>query len=154
MENYQAWVQDDIAPFSNLKYKSIEYPTINENELILETKAATLNFADLLLSSGMYQSNPKTPFVPGFEVSGIVKECSTKSKFAVGDRVVAATTVFRSGRHGSFGEYCVASENLAYKLPEEISYEVGAAILMSYLTSDFALHRLSLIHISEPTRRM
>ena len=141
MENYQAWVQDDIAPFSNLKYKSIEYPTINENELILETKAATLNFADLLLSSGMYQSNPKTPFVPGFEVSGIVKECSTKSKFAVGDRVVAATTVFRSGRHGSFGEYCVASENLAYKLPEEISYEVGAAILMSYLTSDFALHR-------------
>ena len=23
MENYQAWVQDDIAPFSNLKYKSI-----------------------------------------------------------------------------------------------------------------------------------
>ena len=119
MENYQAWVQDDIAPFSNLKYKSIEYPTINENELILETKAATLNFADLLLSSGMYQSNPKTPFVPGFEVSGIVKECSTKSKFAVGDRVVAATTVFRSGRHGSFGEYCVASENLTYKLPEE-----------------------------------
>ena len=54
---------------------------------------------------------------------------------------MAATTVFRSGRFGSFGEYCVASENLAYKLPEEISYEVGAAMLMSYLTSDFALHR-------------
>ena len=83
----------------------------------------------------------RTPFVPGFEVAGTVKECSADSKFAVGDRVVAATTVFRSGRHGSFGEYCVASENLAYKLPEEISYEVGAAILMSYLTSDFALHR-------------
>ena len=61
MENYQAWVQDDIAPFSNLKYKSIKYPTINEKEFIIETKAATLNFADLLLSSGMYQSNPKTP---------------------------------------------------------------------------------------------
>ena len=141
MDNYQAWVQDDIAPFSNLKYKSIDYPTVNEQELIIETKAATLNFADLLLSSGMYQSNPKTPFVPGFEVAGTVKECSTDSKFVVGDRVVAATTVFRSGRHGSFGEYCIASENLAYKLPDEISYEVGAAMLMSYLTSDFALHR-------------
>ena len=141
MENYQAWVQDKIAPFSNLKYKSIEYPRIKQKELIIETKASTLNFADLLLSSGMYQSNPKTPFVPGFEVAGTVRECSVDSKFAVGDRVVAATTVFRSGRHGSFGEYCVASENLAYKLPEEISYEAGAAILMSYLTSDFALHR-------------
>ena len=89
MENYQAWVQDDIAPFSNLKYKSIKYPTINEKELIIETKAATLNFADLLLSSGMYQSNPKTPFVPGFEVAGTVKECSADSKFAVGDRVLS-----------------------------------------------------------------
>ena len=76
MENYQAWVQDDIAPFSNLKYKSIKYPTIKEKELIIETKAATLNFADLLLSSGMYQSNPKTPFVPGFEVAGTVKAVS------------------------------------------------------------------------------
>ena len=105
MEFYQGWVQNEIAPFSNLKYKSIEYPKINEKELIIETKAATLNFADLLLSSGMYQSNPKTPFVPGFEVAGTVKECSTESKFHVGDRVVAATTVFRSGRFGSFGEY-------------------------------------------------
>ena len=36
MDNYQAWVQDDISAFSNLKYKSIEYPTINEKELIIE----------------------------------------------------------------------------------------------------------------------
>ena len=69
---YKAWVQKDIAPFTNLEYTSIEYPDLNEGELIIETKAATLNFADLLLSSGMYQSNPSTPFVPGFEVAGIV----------------------------------------------------------------------------------
>ena len=146
---YKAWVQKDIAPFTNLEYTSIEYPDLNEGELIIETKAATLNFADLLLSSGMYQSNPSTPFVPGFEVAGIVKECSSDSIFKIGDRVIAATTVFRSGRHGSFGDYCVASENLAYKLPNDISYEVGAAILMSYLTSDFALHRRAKLKSNE-----
>jgi len=141
MDEYKAWVQKNIASFTNLEYTLMEYPECNKGELIIETKAATLNFADLLLSSGMYQSNPEIPFVPGFEVAGIVKEVSPDSVFQVGDRVIAATTVFRSGRHGSFGDYCIASENLTYKLPSDISYEVGAAILMSYLTSDFALHR-------------
>ena len=141
MKEYKAWVQKTVSPFTNLEFTSMEYPQLAEKELIIETKAATLNFADLLLSSGMYQSNPKQPFVPGFEVAGYVKECSTESAFSVGDRVVAATTVFRSGRHGSFGDICVVSENLTYKLPDNISFEVGAAILMSYLTSDFALHR-------------
>ena len=141
MNEYKAWVQKNIASFTNLEYTLMEYPECNKGELIIETKAATLNFADLLLSSGMYQSNPEIPFVPGFEVAGIVKEVSPDSVFEVGDRVIAATTVFRSGRHGSFGDYCIASENLTYKLPNDISYEVGAAILMSYLTSDFALHR-------------
>ena len=141
MKEYKAWIQESVSPFTNLKFASMDYPQLGDRELIIETKAATLNFADLLLSSGMYQSNPKHPFVPGFEVAGYVKECSPESSFSEGDRVVAATTVFRSGRHGSFGELCVASENLAYKLPDNISFEVGAAILMSYLTSDFALHR-------------
>ena len=141
MDEYKAWVQKNVASFTNLEYTLMEYPKCNKGELIIETKAATLNFADLLLSSGMYQSNPEIPFVPGFEVAGIVKEVSVDSVFEVGDRVIAATTVFRSGRHGSFGDYCIASENLTYKLPSDISYEVGAAILMSYLTSDFALHR-------------
>jgi len=141
MKEYKAWVQDTAAPFSNLKFSSMDYPKLGNQELIIETKAATLNFADLLLSSGMYQSNPEHPFVPGFEVAGFIKECSPDSNFSVGDRVVAATTVFRSGRYGSFGEICVASENLTYKLPDNISFEIGAAILMSYLTSDFALHR-------------
>ena len=76
MEFYQGWVQNEIAPFSNLKYKSIEYPTINEKELIIETKAATLNFADLLLSSGMYQSNPKTPLFQALKLQVLLKSAA------------------------------------------------------------------------------
>ena len=141
MSTYKAWVQNEVGPFTDLKIESMEIPSIGENEVLVETKAATLNFADLLLASGMYQSNPATPFVPGFEVAGIVKECSENSELKVGDRVVGATTVFRSGRYGSFGEYCISSEKLTYKIPDEISFETAAGILMAYLTSDFALHR-------------
>ena len=141
MSTYKAWIQNEVGPFTDLKIDTMEMPTIGENEVLVETKAATLNFADLLLASGMYQSNPVTPFVPGFEVAGVVKECSDNSGLKVGDRVVGATTVFRSGRYGSFGEYCISSEKLTYKIPDEISFESAAGILMAYLTSDFALHR-------------
>jgi len=141
MSTYKAWIQNQVTSFDKLQISEIDIPEIQEGEILIETKSATLNFADLLLSSGLYQSNPKTPFVPGFEAAGVVKKVSKQSKFKVGDRVVGATTVFRSGRYGSFGEYCISSENLTYALPEKISFNAGAAILMSYLTSDFALVR-------------
>ena len=82
MKEYKAWIQESVSPFTNLKFASMDYPQLGDRELIIETKAATLNFADLLLSSGMYQSNPKHPFVPGFEVAGYVKECSPESNFS------------------------------------------------------------------------
>ena len=149
MSQYKAWMQNEVGPFTNLKIGNMDMPSRGENEILIETKAATLNFADLLLSSGMYQSNPQTPFVPGFEVAGIVKECSEDSHLKVGDRVVGACTVFRSGRYGSFGEFCISSENLTYKIPDEISFEAAAGILMAYLTSDFALHRRAQIKEGE-----
>ena len=141
MSKYRAWVQDEVSSISNLKIAEMETPTVGENEILVKCEASTLNYADLLLSSGLYQSNPEPPFVPGFEVAGTVLESNKESEFKKGDRVVAATTVFRSGRYGSFGEVCITSENLTYKLPENIPFDLAAAILMSYLTADFALHR-------------
>lgn len=141
MSKYKAWIQNEISSYNNLIIGEMEIPSLGENEILVKTEASTLNYADLLLSSGLYQSNPEPPFVPGFEVAGTVVEASKKSGFREGDRVVAATTVFRSGRHGSFGEYCITSERLCYKIPDEITFEVSAAMLMAYLTSDFAIHR-------------
>ena len=141
MSKYKAWIQKEVSSYGNLEIGRMEMPQHSENEILVKTEAATLNYADLLLSSGLYQSNPDPPFVPGFEVSGTVVEANQESKFNKGDRVVGATTVFRSGRHGSFGEYCITSELLTYKIPNDITFEASASMLMAYLTSDFAIHR-------------
>ncbi len=141
MSKYKAWIQTEVSSYNNLTIGEMPIPSLGDNEILVKTEASTLNYADLLLSSGLYQSNPEPPFVPGFEVAGTVVEANKESGFNKGDRVVAATTVFRSGRYGSFGEYCITSERLCYKIPDEISSEVGAAMLMAYLTSDFAIHR-------------
>ena len=141
MSKYKAWIQKEPTSYGNLEIGQMEMPQRSENEILVKTEAATLNYADLLLSSGLYQSNPEPPFVPGFEVSGTVVEADQESKFNKGDRVVGATTVFRSGRFGSFGNYCITSEPLTYKIPNDITFEASAAMLMAYLTSDFAIHR-------------
>ena len=45
MDEYKAWVQKNIASFTNLEYTLMEYPEANKGEIIIETKAATLNLA-------------------------------------------------------------------------------------------------------------
>ena len=74
MSKYKAWIQNEISSYNNLIIGEMEIPSLGENEILVKTEASTLNYADLLLSSGLYQSNPEPPFVPGFEVAGTVVE--------------------------------------------------------------------------------
>ena len=49
MSKYKAWIQNEVGPFTNLKIGNMDMPSRGKNEVLIETKAATLNFADLLL---------------------------------------------------------------------------------------------------------
>ena len=49
MSEYKAWIQNEVGPFTNLKIGNMEMPSRGDSEVLIETKAATLNFADLLL---------------------------------------------------------------------------------------------------------
>lgn len=109
-------------------------PTVSTGEVLVDVKAAGLNFPDLLLSHGKYQFKPDPPFVPGGELSGIVSAVGAGvTSVAVGDRV-AATML-----HGAFAEKVVVPELATAKLPDGVSFEVGAATLLTYATTIHAL---------------
>jgi len=55
-----------------LQPKSWPYPTLKKDHVIIKVKAFGLNFADVLARKGYYPDAPKFPFVPGYEVSGII----------------------------------------------------------------------------------
>ena len=78
-------------PPSNLKIGEMETPAVGENEILVKCEASTLNYADLLLSSGLYQSNPEPPFVPGFIVT-----YSLTTLFAPISRLLASPLYFKS----------------------------------------------------------
>jgi NADPH:quinone reductase len=102
--------------------------------VLIDVRAAGVNFPDVLLSHGKYQFKPPPPFVPGGEVSGVVKAIGEGViELAVGDRV-AATMM-----NGAFAERVLAQSAATVKLPDAVSFETGAATLLTYLTTIHAL---------------
>ena len=117
-----------------LRVDDVPAPTVSAGHVLVEVKAAGVNFPDVLLSRGMYQFKPTPPFTPGGEAAGIVRAVgSGVTSVAVGDRV-AATMI-----HGAFAEQVVVPEPAVVKLADAVSFEVGAATLLTYATTYHAL---------------
>src|SRR5262245_20911284 len=119
---------------SGVRVDSIAGPTASTSEVVIDVKAAGLNFPDVLLSYGKYQFKPEPPFVLGGEAAGVVSAVGDGvTSVAVGDRVAAWTI------HGAFAEKIVVPELATVKLPEGVTFESGAATLLTYATTYHAL---------------
>ncbi len=122
-----------IGP-AGLRLDEVPAPTPDASEVLIDVRAAGVNFPDVLLTYGKYQFRPPPPFVPGGEAAGIVQAVgSGVTSLAPGDRVAVKLL------HGAFAERIVAPELAAVKLPDGVSFEVGAATLLTYLTTMHAL---------------
>lgn len=103
-------------------------------EALVQVVAAGLNFADLLISEGRYQTRPPMPFVPGMEFSGIVT--------ALGAGAIApapGTAVIGISGTGGFAEQiCVPAASLT-PLPPGMPMTDAAGFPIAYATSHLAL---------------
>ncbi len=108
-------------------------PVPGEHQVLIEVAASGVCFPDVLLTRGRYQLKPDPPFVPGSEVSGVVRSAPAGGGLAPGDRV-AAFPVF-----GGFAELVAADPALVFALPDRVGLDHAAALPMNYLTCHFAL---------------
>ncbi len=115
-----------------LEVAELPTPVPGNQEVLIEVEAATVNFADVLMVSGLYQMRPETPFAPGSELAGTVVE-SKASGFAAGDRVAAFTP------HGAMAELVAVPEVGVIHVPAPIPTDVAATIPIAYGTSYHAL---------------
>jgi NADPH:quinone reductase len=108
-------------------------PAAAAGEVVIDVRAAALNFPDLLMIRGLYQERPPLPFVVGTELSGVVSAVGEGvSHLRVGDRVVAAC-----GR--TMAERVAARASLVLPAPPSLSFESAAGICVTYFTSMYAL---------------
>lgn len=106
-------------------------PQPGPGEVLIDVRTAGINFADLMARVGLYPDAPKPPCVVGYEVAGTVAAVGGDAggELQVGQRVVAPV------RFGGYAERAVARADGVVPLPEEISFEQGAAIPINYATA-------------------
>lgn len=119
-----------IGPPEVLTVREDPDPIPGAAEVLVDVKAAGVNFADIMARLGIYPDAPKLPAVVGYEVAGIIASSGADaSRFRPGDRVVALC------RFGGYAERVVVPEAQVFPLPENLSFEEGAAVLVNYLTA-------------------
>tara|TARA_B110000503_G_C7172961_1_gene425339 strand:- start:2014 stop:2991 length:978 start_codon:yes stop_codon:yes gene_type:complete len=109
-------------------------PEVGEHDVLIDVKAAGLNFPDVLMIQGKYQMQPEMPFIPGGECAGVVAAVGAKvTRFKVGNRVLSA------GGSGAFCQKIVVNEANAFPMPGGLSFEQAAGVSITYFTSYYAL---------------
>jgi NADPH2:quinone reductase len=111
-------------------------PIAGRGEILVDIKAAGLNFPDVLLVGGQYQVKTPPPFIPGHEAAGIVAAVGEGAdRFAVGDRVIITPPT------GAFAERCAVPEPLAMPIPEGLDFGQAAGFTITCSTSYHALRQ-------------
>lgn len=129
-----AWLCENPTGVEALSWQQLPTPQPGTGEVLIEIKAASLNFPDLLIVQNKYQLKPPLPFVPGSEYAGTVR--------ALG----AGVTGFKPGQSvaclagtGGFATHTLAPAALCLPLPENFPLIDAAAFTMIFGTAHHAL---------------
>ena len=103
-------------------------------QVVLDVKAAGVNFPDVLIIQGKYQIKPELPFTPGNEVAGVVRAVGAGvTSHKAGDRVIAFVS------QGGFAQQLAVSASALMPMPAGMDFDTAAAITLTYGTSHHAI---------------
>lgn len=131
----KAVVCKTLGPADTLSYEeSWPDPDCGPGQVLVDIKAAGLNFPDVLIIEGKYQYQPPLPFIPGGECAGVVA--------AVGEGVThvkPGDSVIGMIQTGGFATKVAAPAQSVFPMPPGLTYEQAAGVSMTYFTSHHAL---------------
>jgi NADPH:quinone reductase-like Zn-dependent oxidoreductase len=127
-----------------LRVQEAPDPKPGKGEVVIQVKAAGLNFADILARQGLYPDAPKKPCVMGYEVAGLVEAVGEGVNPNLFDQAVVALT-----RFGGQAEKIAVSADQIFEKPESLSFEQAAAIPVNYLTAYALLYVMGSLQPNE-----
>ena len=126
------------GPASVLKWQTVDVEKPKKGEVLIRNTAVGLNFIDTYHRKGLYPI--PTPFIPGVEGAGIVEEVGAGViRLKEGDRVA-----YCSDPLGSYAERRTFPAERAIKIPNGISDDQGASMMLKGLTAAMLLKRIHL----------
>ncbi|MBR8243335.1 NADPH:quinone oxidoreductase family protein [Burkholderia multivorans] len=109
-------------------------PHVGDDSVLIDVRAAAVNYPDLLVVRGTYQVLPERPFAPGKDAAGIVRAVGRNvTHIRPGDRVVAQM------EYGAFAERVSVDQRSCFVLPDSMPFDDAAAMGLVYQTAYFAL---------------
>jgi NADPH2:quinone reductase len=118
-----------------LKWEQVPTPEAGPGEALIHHEAVGLNYIDVYFRTGLYKS--ALPATIGMEGAGTVLAVGDGvTDIAPGDRVAYA-----GGPIGAYATERVIAADRLVKLPEAISFETGAAMMLQGMTAQYLLRR-------------
>lgn len=111
---------DQTGDLDEIKFGEIADPIINEQEVLVEITAVSVNFVDTFVRSGGFQTKLNFPFVLGRDGVGVVKEIGQKvTDFQVGD-LVWTNSMGYDGRAGTASQLVAIPSQRLFKIPNQV----------------------------------
>lgn len=108
-------------------------------ELAIRVEAAGINFADLLMRAGLYDTVPPRPYSPGFEVAGVVSAVGAAAEPADGEPWREGDPCVALLRHGGYAHDVVLPRRNVFRRPAGLSAVEAAAAPVVFLTAHVCL---------------
>ena len=122
-----------------LQWEEVEVADPGPGQVKLRQEAAGLNFIDVYHRSGLYKQ--ELPFTPGVEGAGVVEAVGADvTNVKEGDRVAYA------GPLGGYAEERLIDAERVVKLPDEISSEQAAGMMLQGMTAQMLLRSVFPVH--------
>lgn len=135
---------EELGLADKLVIKDVADPTPAPGHVVVDMKAAGLNFPDTLIIQGKYQHRPEMPFTPGGEGAGVVSAIGEGvSHLKEGDKVIFMCQT------GAFAEKVMVPAITAIPMPDALSFEMAAGITLTYGTSYHALKQRAQLQAGE-----
>ena len=126
----KAMVADPIGGPENLKYIDIPKPEPQAGQALVKVENSGINFIDVYFRTGLYKA-PETPVLLGNEGSGTVAATGPDVRIPIGTRVAWAMA------RGSYAEYAVVPAASLVTVPDQVSFEDAAAVMLQGMTAHY-----------------
>lgn len=140
----KALLVKEFGALDSMTLEDVASPQPGEGEVLVDIKAASVNFPDLLVIQGKYQVLPPLPFSPGKECAGVIKAVGAGvTRVKPGDRVLVQI------EYGGYAQQVVTKAVNCHVFPDAMSFTEAAAMGLTYMTAHFALVERAAIKAGE-----
>ena len=141
----KALMVEELAPdYAGCVLREFATPDPGAGEVLVEVRAAAVNFPDLLQTRGEYQHKPALPFIPGLELAGVVAKVGEgERRWKVGDEVAGGAKL------GGFSNLAICFSQGLHAKPPAFSFGQAAGFGAAYLTAYVSLVRRAEAQVGE-----